>query len=171
VESGIGINPNSCNCRYTRDPCLQVVIEYRPPSKSSFKLSILSENQSTSTPQPWDLSVLGLPRHPRFKERVKSLKITYLALTFSTISEKESFVEAFNIISNLQNQDELDYLKAKARLTRRANQPNANEPVRRPSNTIFSLSRANTAPTLGNISLGSNLQDSVAYLTDTRRRS
>jgi hypothetical protein len=167
VESGIGINPDSCSCRYTRDTCLQVVIE----SRSSFKLSTLSENQSTSTPQPWDLSVLGLPRHPRFKERVKSLKITYLALTFSTISEKESFVQAFNIISTLRNQDELDYLEAKARFARRANQPNANEPVRRPSRAIFSLSRASTAPTLGNISLGSNLQDSVAYLTDTRRRS
>ena len=168
MESGIRINTNSCKCRDSRDTCLEVVIENRPPSKSSFKLSTLSENQSTSTPKPWDLSVLGLPRHPRFKERVKSLGITYLALTFSTISEKESFVQAFNIISSLRNQDELDYLEARARFARRASRPNANEPVRRPSDAI---SRAGTAPTLGDISLGINLQDSLAYLTDTRRRS
>jgi hypothetical protein len=171
VESGIRINPDSCKCRDTRDTCLQVVIENRPPIKSSFKLSALSENQSTSTPKPWDLSVLGLPRHPRFKERVKSLGITYLALTFSSLLDKERFVEAFDTISRLRNRDELDYLEARARFARRANRPNANEPVRKPSNAIFSLSRASTAPTVGNISLGSNLQDGLAYLTDTRRLS
>ena len=147
------INPDSCNCRYTRDTCLQVVIENRPPSRSSFKLSVLSENQSTST-LPWDLSVIGLPRHPRFKERVKSLKITYLALTFSTISEKESFVQAFNIISRLRYQDEQDYLEAKARFARRASRPNSNESGRS-SKATTSLSRtstANTASTLGKFS-------------------
>ena len=142
----MGINPDSCNCRYTRDTCLQVVIENRPSSRSSFKLSVLSENQSTST-LPWDLSVLGLPRHPRFKERVKSLKITYLALTFSTISEKESFVQAFNIISRLRSQDEQDFLEAKARFARRAHRPNANDSWRRSSKATTSLSRANTANT------------------------
>jgi hypothetical protein len=171
VESGIGINTNSCKCRDSRDTCLEVVIENRPPSKSSFKLSTLSENQSASTPRPWDLSVLGLPRHPRFKERVKSLGITYLVLTFSTLSDKERFVEAFDTISRLRNRDELDYIEAKARFVRRANRPNTNEPVRRPSNAIFSLSRASTAPTIANISLGSNLQDNLAYLTDTRQLS
>jgi len=169
VESGIRINPDSCKCRYARDTCLQVVIENRPPNRSSFKLSTLSENQSTTTPQPWDLSVLGLPRHPRFKERVKSLGITYLALTFSSLSDKERFVEAFNTISRLRNRDELDYLEARARFARRANRPNANEPVKKPSKTIFSLAKASTAPTVGNISLGNNLQDDVAYLTDARR--
>jgi hypothetical protein len=172
VGSGIKINTNSCKCRDSRDTCLDVVIENQPPSKSSFKLSTLSENQSSSTPKPWDLSVLGLPRHPRFRERVKSLGITYLALTFSTISDKERFVEAFHTISRLRNRDELDYIEAEARFARRANRPNTHEPRKMPSNTIFSLSRTSTAPpTVGNISLGSNLQDSLAYLTDARRRS
>jgi hypothetical protein len=166
VDKSITINPNSCRCRYARDTCHQVVIDHWPQSKSSFRLGKLSE---TSTLQPWDLSVLGLPRHPLYAERVKSLKVTYLALTFPTISEKEDFVKAFDTISRLRNQDEQDYLKGKARFVRRANQPNANEPVRRASTAISLPSRASMAPTLGSISFGSDLQDSVAFLTDTRR--
>lgn len=173
MDKGIAINPDSCRCRYTRDTCQQVVIDRRPLSKSSFRLGKLSETLGTSTLQPWDLSVLGLPRHPLYGERVKSLKVTYLALTFSTISEKEHFVMAFDTISRLRNQDEQDYLDGKARFARRANQPNANEPVRRASTAISLLSRASTrastAPTLGSISSGSDLQDGVAFLTDTRR--
>jgi hypothetical protein len=171
VESGIKINPESCKCRYASNTCQQIVIENRPPSKSSFKLSTLSETLGTNTPQPWDLSTLGLPRHPLFSERVKSLKVTYLALTFSSIQEKDQFVKAFDTISRLRNQDQRDYLEAKARFARRANQPNANEPVRRASTTIFSLSRASTAPTLRSFSFGKDLQDGVAYLTDTRAPS
>jgi len=167
VDKSITIDPDSCKCRYKRDTCHQVVIDHL--SKSSFRLGKLSETLGTSTLQPWDLSVLGLPRHPLYGERVKSLKVTYLALTFPTISEKEHFVKAFDTISRLRNRDEQDYLDGKARFARRANQPNANEPVRKASTTISLPSRASTAPTLGSISFGSDLQDGVAFLTDTRR--
>jgi hypothetical protein len=166
VESGIKINPESCECRYTRNTCRQIVLENRPGSKSSFTLRTLSETAGTSTPQPWDLSVLGRPRHPHFSERTKSLKVTYLALTFSTISEKDAFVAAFNTISSLRTQDERDFLEAKIRFARRANQPNASEPVGRAS-TFLPPSRASTAPTLGNMSFGNDFGDGVAYLTDT----
>jgi hypothetical protein len=168
VDSGIKINPESCQCRCARNTCRQVVIENRPLSRSSFRLSVVSETLGTNTPQPWDISVLGLPRHRLFGERVKSLKSTYLALTFSTIQEKDHFVKAFDTISGLRNQDQQDYLEAKARFTRRANRPNANEPVRRVSTAILPLSRASTAPTHGSFSFGKDLQDGLAYLTDTK---
>ena len=101
----------------------------------------------TSTPQPWDISILGLPRHPLFGERVKSVKVTYLALTFSSLEEKDRFVKAFDIISRLRDQDQQDYLKAKARFACRANRPNAKEPARQGSGTFSLPSRASTAPT------------------------
>ena len=68
--------------------------------------------------------MFGLPRHPLFGERVKSLKVTYLALTFATISEKDNFVQAFNTLSLIRNRNERDYLEAHDRLKRRANRPN-----------------------------------------------
>jgi hypothetical protein len=170
VERGIKINPESCECRYTRNTCRQIVIENRPGSKSSFRLGILSETNGAGTRQPWDLSVLGLPKHPLFGDRVKSLRVTYLALTFSTIQEKDSFVTAFDTISRLRYQDEQDYLKAKARFARRANQPNAGEPARKAS-TVNPLSRASTAPSLGSISFGKDLENGVAYLTDAKAYS
>jgi hypothetical protein len=148
VENGIKINPESCQCRYTRNTCQQIVIENRPPSRSSFRLSTVSETLGSTTPQPWDISVLGLPKHRLFSERVKSLKVTYLALTFSTIQEKDHFVNAFNTISRLRNQDQQDYLVAKDRFTQRANRPNANKLVGTTSTAVFPLSRASTAPTL-----------------------
>lgn len=151
MDSGIKINPDSCQCRYAPSSCLQVVIENRPPRSSSFRLSTVSENLQTSTPQPWDISILGLPRHPRFAERVKWLKTSYLALTFSTLEQKDKFVEAFSIISVCRNQDQQDYLEAKRRFAQRANQPNARDPRRRAPSTVSRLSRTSTAPTLGNL--------------------
>jgi hypothetical protein len=162
VERGVKINPESCECRYTRNTCHQIIIENWPGSKSSFRLGILSETHGASTPQPWDLSVLGLPKHPLFSDRVKSLKVTYLALTFSTIQEKDKFVTAFDTISRLRYRDEQDYLEAKTRFARRANQPNAGEPARRVS-AVNPLSRASTAPSLGSISFEQELENGVAY--------
>jgi hypothetical protein len=135
------------------------VIENRPPSRASFRLSTISETLRTSAPQPWDISILGLPRHPLFGERVKSLKVTYLALTFSTLEQKDHFVKAFDTISRLRNQDQQDYLEAKGRFARRANKPNAKEPVRDASSTSFTLSRASTAPALGSSSFGKDISE------------
>jgi len=120
-------------------------------------LGILSETHGASTPQPWDLSVLGLPKHPLFGDRVKSLRVTYLALTFSTIQEKDHFVTAFDTISRLRDKDEQDYLEAKTRFARRANQPNAGEPVRKAS-TVNPLPRAGAALSLGGVSFGKDLE-------------
>ena len=136
---------------------MQVVIENRPPSKTSFRLSSVSETLRTSTPQPWDISILGLPRHPLFSERVKSVKVTYLALTFSSLEEKDRFVKAFDIISRLRDQDQQDYLKAKDRFACRANRPNAKEPVRQASGTFSLPSRASTAPTFRTFSFGKDI--------------
>jgi hypothetical protein len=173
VESGIKINPESCQCRYARNTCLQIVIENRPPGRSSFKLSTLSESLRTNTLQPWDISVLGLPRHRLFGERVKSLKVSYLALNFATIQEKDMFVKAFDTISRLRNRDQQDYLEVMARIAMRSSKPNANESLRRTSiaNSILPISRASTTPTLRNLSFGKDLQDGVAYLTDARAHS
>jgi hypothetical protein len=135
------------------------VIENRPPSRASFRLSTISETLGTSTPQPWDISILGLPRHPLFGERVKSLKATYLALTFSTLEQKDHFVKAFDTISRLRNQDQQDYLEAQARFARRANQPNAKEPVRKASSTNFTLSRASTVPTRDSFSFRKDISE------------
>ena len=165
MDGGIKINPESCECRYTRNNCRQIVIENRPGSKSSFELHTLSEAQGTSTLQPWDLSLLGLPRHRLFGERVKPLSVTYLAFTFATVQEKDHFVKAFETISRLRNQDEQDYLEARDRFKRRANRPNANEPPRRASTATFPLSRASTAstttPTLDRIVFGKDLEEEV----------
>lgn len=100
------------------------MIENRPPSRSSFKISTLAESLGNGTQQTWDLSVFGLPRHPLFSQRVKSLKVTYFALTFATISEKDNFVQAFNTLSLIRNRNERDYLEARNRLKWRANRPN-----------------------------------------------
>lgn len=169
MESSIKINPESCECRYARNTCRQVVIENRPPGRSSFKLSTLSESLRTNAPQPWDISILGLPRHRLFGERVKSLKVTFLSLNFKTIQEKDHFIKAFDTISRLRNQDLHDFVEAKARFAMRSNKPNANESLRRTStaNSILPLSRASTAPTLHSLSFGKDLQDGVAHLTGT----
>ena len=159
MDTEIKINPESCECRYTHNTCRQIVLENRPGSKSTFTLGILSEAQESKRPQPWDLSVLGLPRHPLFGERVKTLKVTYLALTFATILEKDRFVHAFDTISMLRNKDDRDYHEANARFKRRANKPNANEPLRRSSTAALPLSRSSTAPTLGSVSFGKDLED------------
>jgi hypothetical protein len=124
---------------------MQVVIENRKPSRSSFRLNSVSETLGTSTPQPWDISILGLPRHPLFSERAKSVKVTYLALTFSSLEEKDHFVKAFDIISRLRNQDQQDYLKAKTRFACRASRPNAKEPAMQASSIFSPSSRASTA--------------------------
>jgi hypothetical protein len=135
------------------------VIENRPPGRASFRLNTVSETLGTSAPQPWDISILGLPRHPLFGERVKPLKVTYLALNFPTLEQKDHFVKAFETISRLRNQDQHDYLEARARFARRANQPNAREPVRTASSIISPLSRASTAPTLGSFSFGKDISE------------
>ena len=161
MDSEIKINPESCQCWYTHNTCHQIVLENRPGTKSTFTLGILSEAQESKRPQPWDISILGLPRHPLFGERVKSLKVTYLALTFATISEKDGFVHAFDTISKLRNKDDRDYHEANARFKRRANKPNANERLRRSSTAVLPLSRSSTAPTLGSVSFGKDLEDCI----------
>jgi hypothetical protein len=168
VDHGIKINPDSCRCRYSRETCLQVVIEYRPPSKSSFRLGKMSETMANNNQQPWDLSVLGHPRHPLHGERVKWMNVTYLSFNFATLEEKKNFVNAFDTICRIRDRDEQDYLKGKARFARRANQPNSPETVKETSIPVPSLSPPSKAPKIGSISLGDDLQDSVAYLTDKR---
>jgi hypothetical protein len=171
VDSGININPDSCRCRSSPETCLQVVIELRPPSKSSFRLGKISESLAKKNPQPWDLSILGLPRHPLHGERVKWMNVTYLSLIFATLEEKKNFVSAFNTISRLRDLDEEDYQKARARFARRSNQPNSPEAGKKISIPVSIPPTPSKAPRIGSISLGDDLQDSVAYLTDKRRGS
>lgn len=119
MSNGIRISDQSCQCIYKPSTCLRFVIEFRPHRNSSVELDLVGEPGADPF-ATWDLSILGLPEHPLSLERVKPLRIQYLALDFKTLDEEKLFLEGFDMISRIRKSDQEDYAKAKSRLMTRA---------------------------------------------------
>ena len=108
--------------------------------------------------QQWDLAVLGLPRHPQFKQRMLPLDCHYLALDFRTLDEKTKFLKDFQRISVLRNKAIQDYQQARETLVRRSNQANRQEFAVASDGPPAGVS---IAPALDEMDFGQAFQDSI----------
>ena len=152
MVSSIQVNRNRCKCRQA-NTCLRVVLE----RNTGGKLGVLALTEEGY--QQWDLAVLGLPRHPQFKERMLPLDCHYLALDFKTLDEKTKFLKDFRYVSALRDKGIKDYQQARETLLWRSNQANHQE---------FAADRdgppaeVSIAPALDEMDFGQAFEDSMS---------
>lgn len=115
--------------------------------------------------QQWDLTVLGLPRHPQFKQRMLPLDCHYLALDFKTLDEKTKFLKDFECISVLREKAIRDYQQARATLLWRSNQANHQEFVTDKDSLPAGVS---FGPAPDEMDFGQAFQDSIPNVRDTQ---
>lgn len=113
VQQGLRVVDTSCQCKKAPLSCRRSVIENRlsggsPGTFVVQKLSVRMDQHET-----WDLSILGRPEHPMFKDgnKIEHLTCKYLNLEFSSVPDREKFNSDLELALKLRDMDEKQYRK------------------------------------------------------------
>ena len=136
VESEIRIITERCDCR-SEDPtlrasCKRVVLEYKPPSRASFKIRLQTEKidrQGEVLPSTCNLALFGLcyPDYevqPRLSAVDVVENVQWLCLSFSSVDKRVAFTKTFAQACKIRDEDRRAFEERALAVRNRANRPN-----------------------------------------------
>ncbi len=116
----------SCQCKKAPLSCHRSVIENRPPGGSPGSFAVQRLSVRMDQLETWDLSVLGRPQHPMFRDgnKIEHLTCKFLNLEFSSVTSREKFNHDIGVALKLRDKDEKQYRKVSGNAEFLSHKPN-----------------------------------------------
>jgi len=162
VQQGLRIVDTSCHCKKSPSSCSRSVIENRLAGGSQGSFTVQKISVRMDQPETWDLSILGRPQHPMFKDssKVECLTCKFLNLDFSSVPDREKFNRDLGVALKLRDKDDNQYQKVSSNAEFLSHKPNHFTPTERTAS--FALSRPSSVVSDNNLKPNARRTSSTA---------
>ena len=112
LDDQIEMRREPCQCTAAGHTCCEVVLS--KPKRRKFRIrshTAQTDKDGNDILPTWNLSVLGLPRHPDFSKLEKADDVVWLNLHFPSVQARGAFETAFNTASALREVEQGEFRK------------------------------------------------------------
>lgn len=126
VQRGLRVVDTSCRCKKAPSSCRRSVIENRVSGDSPETFVVQKFSVKMDQLETWDLSILGRPQHPMFKDgsKIEHLTCKFLNLEFPSVPDREKFNNDLEVALKLRDKDEKQYRKVSGNAEFLSHKPN-----------------------------------------------